>query len=142
AGAITGVIIVPCCPTFIPADLLMPPDGAEGAAARIKADEAGAKKRRAAVRYLGTVDCNYWPEAQDALINSLRADRNECVRLEAALALGRGCCCNKATIKALTLTVEGSREDGNPRENSERVRANAYAALEHCLAAFAEVEKL
>src|SRR5205823_14946141 len=133
AGAITGVIIVPCCPTFIPADLLMPPDGAEGAAARIKADEAGAKKRRAAVRYLGTVDCNYWPEAQEALINSLRADRNECVRLEAAWALGRGCCCTRKTLEALALTVSGSERDGNPIERSDRVRAAAQGSLDHCL---------
>src|SRR5262249_53825978 len=110
--------------------------------AQIKADEAAAKKRRAAVRYLGTVDCNYWPEAQEALINALRADRNECVRLEAAWALGRGCCCNNATMQALKLTVEGSTEDGNPAEDSERVRAAAHFALEHCLASHVEVEKL
>src|SRR5262245_20296134 len=55
-------------------------DSAEGAAAKIKKDEAEAAARRAAVRYLGTVDCRYWPEATDALVLSLRGDRNECVR--------------------------------------------------------------
>jgi hypothetical protein len=138
-GAFSGGIVGTCCPSLIVADLAKPPDSAEGAAARIKADEAAAKARREAVRYLGTVDCRYWPEAQDALINALRADRNECVRLEAALALGHGCCCNKATIKALILTVSGSSEDGNPPERSDRVRAWAHAALAHCLACFCDV---
>jgi hypothetical protein len=138
-GAFSGGIIGPCCPSYTALDLAKPADSAEGAAARIKADEADAKARRAAVRYLGTVDCNYWPEAQDALINALRADRNECVRLEAAAALGHGCCCNRATIKALMLTVSGSTEDGNPAERSDRVRAWAHAALAHCLAVFCDV---
>ena len=86
-GAFSGGMVGSCCPPALPSDLAKPPDSAEGAAARIKADEAEAKARRAAVRYLGTVDCHYWPEAQAALIIALRADRNECVRLEAALAL-------------------------------------------------------
>jgi hypothetical protein len=111
-GALTGGIFGPCCPPFNKEDLLKPADSAEGAAARIKADEAGAKARRAAVRYLGTVDCHYWPEASDALIGALRTDRNECVRWEAAMALGSGCCCNKATIKALAITVSGSEKNG------------------------------
>src|SRR5262245_15393523 len=98
ASAFTGGLVGGCCPAALPSDLMKPPDSAEGAAARIKADEAAAAERRAAVRYMSTADCRYWPEAQEALINSLRADRNECVRLEAALALGRGCCCNRATI--------------------------------------------
>ncbi len=140
-GAISGGLVGNCCPSLNVADLNKPPDSAEGAAARIKADEAAAKARREAVRFLGTVDCRYWPEAQDALINALRADRNECVRLEAAVALGHGCCCNKATIKALMLTVSGSAEDGNPPERSDRVRAWAYAALAHCLACFCETEE-
>jgi hypothetical protein len=117
-----------------------PPDGAEGVAAKIKQDEANAKKRRAAVRYLGTVDCVHWPEARDALVGALRGDTNECVRLEAALALGSGCCCNKKTIKALAITVAGTDEDGFPRENCERVRVAAVGALEHCLACFVEIQ--
>src|SRR5205807_1507600 len=73
-------------------------------------------------------------------INALRGDTNECVRLEAALALGSGCCCNKRTIAALNITVSGSNKDGKPSENSERVKAAATYALQHCLACFSEIE--
>lgn len=140
ATAFTGGLVPPLCPPVDPRDLMKPPDSAEGAAAQVKADEAAAKKRRAAVRYLGTVDCRYWPEAQDALINSLRADRNECVRLEATFSLGRGCCCNKKTMVALILTVTGSDEDGNPSEPSERVRVSAEAALRRCVDCYVEIK--
>ena len=134
-SALTGGILGNCCPPGPnPADLAKPPTSARGAAARIQQDEAEAKARRAAVRYLGTVDCNYWPEAEAGLITALRTDRNECVRYEAALSLGRGCCCTKAVIAALSLTVSSSTSDGNPAENSERVRAAAQFALDHCLA--------
>jgi len=108
------------------------PDSSEGAAARIKKDEAEAKARRMAVRFLGTVDCNYWPEAEEALINSLRGDRNECVRWEAAMALGNGCCCTNKVIKALEHCITGSKEDKFPSERSERVRAAAIEALARC----------
>src|SRR5262249_26195944 len=83
-------------------------------------------------------NCHYWQEAEAALIGSLRADRNECVRWEAAMALGRGCCCTKKTIKALMLSVSGGTEDGNFEEISERVKAAAEAALQPCLACYAE----
>src|SRR5262249_41863214 len=109
-----------------------PPGSSQGAAALIKRDEADAKARRAAVRYLGTVDCNYWPEAIEALTKSLRRDPNECVRFEAALALRNGCCCNKKTIKALEMCVTGSNKDENPPERSDRVRAAAADALARC----------
>jgi len=134
----SGGLVPPLCPpnAVNPADLAKPSDSAAGAAARIKADEADAKARAAAVRFLGTVDCHYWPEAQDALINALRADRNECVRLAAAVALGNGCCCTPKTITALGITVAGSDEDGNPSETSERVRSAAYVALSQCVDRF------
>jgi hypothetical protein len=136
--ALSGGLIPPFCPlTPTLADLADP--GAVGAAAAIQADEAGAKKRRAAVRYLGTVDCHYWPEAEDALVASLRGDRNECVRWEAAMALGSGCCCTKKTIEALTIVVSCSDRDGAPKETSYRVHAAAAAALDHCLACFCNV---
>ncbi|HTU23532.1 MAG TPA: hypothetical protein VMG10_36185 [Gemmataceae bacterium] len=140
-SVLTGGVIPQCCPGPVgdPANLLKPPTSALGAAGRIQADTAAAAARRAAVRYLSTVDCNYWPEARAALIASLRADRNECVRLEAALALQRGCCCNKDTIKALVLTVSGGRDDDNPAEDSPRVRAAATAALEHCLCCYVSI---
>jgi hypothetical protein len=133
-GALSGGLLGSCCPPASAADLLKPADSAEGAAARIKASEADAKARRAAVRYLGTVDCNWWPEAKDALIAALRADKNECVRLEAAWALTSGCCCTKETIDALTETVNGGKKIGPSPENSERVKQAAAVALERCLA--------
>jgi hypothetical protein len=105
-----------------------------GAAAKIKADAKAAKERRANVRYLGTVDCHWYPEAEKALIASLRADRSECVRLEAALSLGRGCCCTKRTVEALKICLTGSNRDGNPSENSLRVKMAAFEALQNCLA--------
>ncbi|MCI0460441.1 MAG: hypothetical protein L0Z62_26100 [Gemmataceae bacterium] len=133
-----GLFVDRCAATQIAQDLMKPADSPEGAAARIKADEAAAKMRRLDVRYLGTVDCRYWPEAEEALINALRADRNECVRLEAAWSLNRGCCCTRKTIEALAITVSGSERDGNPPEVSPRVRAAAHEALTNCLTALAE----
>lgn len=115
-----------------PADLAKSADSAEGAAARIKQSEADAKARRAAVRYLGTVDCRRFPEAEAAIVNSLLTDPNECVRLEAAMALSRACCCTKKTMQALIHTVSG--QGGNdPPETSERVRYAAAMALERCV---------
>src|SRR5436305_814669 len=77
--------------------------------------------------------------AEAALITGLRVDRNECVRLAAARALGSCCCCTKKTIAALTITVSGSSKDGNPSENSERVREAAAAALEMCVTCYEEM---
>src|SRR5262249_48040084 len=75
-----------------------------------------------------------WPEAGDALIVALRTDKNECVRWEAAMALGSGCCCKKETVEALNISASGSDKDGNPSENSERVKAAALFSLQKCLA--------
>lgn len=135
-GAMTGGLIGPCCPVATKADLAKPADSAEGAAARIKADEAAAKARRAAVRYLGTVDCHYWPEAEAGMINALRTDKNECVRMEAAWQMGMGCCCTKKTVEALAITVSGSDRDGNPAERSDRVKEAARFSMERCVACF------
>lgn len=136
-GLLSGGLVPGFCP---PASAeLLKEDGAKGTAAKIKADEADAKERRAAVRYLGTVDCHYWPEAQDALIASLRGDRNECVRFEAALALGNGCCCTKKTIEALINATTCSNKDDFPRETSARVQAAARQALDHCLCCFQDM---
>src|SRR5579875_1737986 len=101
----TGGVIGQPCPLIPAAGLAAPPDSALGAAAQIQKDTLEAQARRAAVRYLSTVDCNWWDQARDALINSLRADKNECVRMEAAFALQRGCCCNPPIIKALVNTL-------------------------------------
>jgi hypothetical protein len=83
------------------------------------------------MRFLGTVDSRYWPEVQEVLLLSLRCDPNEAVRLEAAHALGRGYSCSKGTLRALTVCVNASQEDGHPAEASARVRAAARKALEH-----------
>jgi hypothetical protein len=132
-SALSGGLLPGCCPVIPGAAELAKPNS-EGAAAKIKKDEAEAKARAAAVRYLGTVDCHWWPDAEVALVNALRVDKNECVRYEAALALGRGCCCTKDVMKALEICVKGGNEDGHPSENSERVRMAAVIALNHCLA--------
>jgi hypothetical protein len=132
-SAFSGGLITDCCARPSLTDLAQPADSADGAAARIKQDELEAKARRAAVRYLGTVDCSRWPEAEAALILSVRGDRNECVRLEAAWVLGRGCCCTPKVVAALSLVVAGSDRDGMPVERSERVKAAAAASLDHCL---------
>ncbi len=108
--------------------------GVAGPAAQGKKDAAEAAKRKADVKYLGTLDCRYYPEASKALADALRTDANECVRYEAALALSRGCCCNQVTIAALTASVSGYDTDGNPGERSARVRCTAAVALEKCLA--------
>ncbi len=134
-----GGMIPSCCPTG-PTAADLAKQGAEGTAAKIQAEEANAKARRAAVKYLGTVDCHYYPEAEASLIEALRTDRNECVRWEAAMALGNGCCCTKRTIAALVLVVTGSEKDSNPAETSERVRASAYAALEHCVGCYRRIQ--
>jgi hypothetical protein len=107
---------------------------AEIVAAKIKLEEAQAKSRRAAVRYLATVNCHYYPEAETGLIAALRCDRNECVRLEAALALGTCHCLTSRIVDALSVSVLGSETDGNPSEISARVRSAAQNALNRCLA--------
>jgi hypothetical protein len=102
----------------------------EAAATKIKADEAAVPARRAAIQYLLTVRCHHYPEAEAALIAALRADRNELVRYEAAQALAQGCCSTPKTVEALQLALNGSENDGNPAETSDRVKAAALYALQ------------
>jgi len=131
-SGLSGGLIPNCCAAnAIQQGLQQPADSAEGAAAQIKKDEAGVQARRQAIRYLGTVDCNWWPEAEDALCNALLKDRSECVRWEAALALQKGCCCTEGVLKALAACVSGT---SRPAENSERVKAAAVVALSRCCA--------
>jgi hypothetical protein len=131
----TGGIIPPFCP-IVPsaADLAKP--GVAGASDAIKKDALEAKMRRDKVRFLGTVDCRYYPDAIGALTAALRTDGSECVRYEAALALNRGCCCNQKTLDALEASVSGTDRDGNPAERSVRVRCTAAMALERCLSCY------
>lgn len=129
--AATGGIIPGFCPiTPSAADLKKP--GAAGAAAQALKDAVEAKERRAAVRLLGTFDCHWYPEAELGLAMALRTDRAECVRLEAAIALNRGCCCTKLIVEALEDCV-GNGEKFGPTENSPRVQAIAMMALDRCL---------
>ena len=130
---LTGGIIPPFAPK-IPSVAELKDPGAVGAAAKAKLDRAGAEERVKAIKYLATLDCHYWPEAEEALIGALRADRNECVRYEAATALLNGCCCTCKVTVALSIAVSCSEADGNPSERSARVRAVAAHALDRCLA--------
>jgi hypothetical protein len=142
-GLMTGGLIHPICPgpnTPNPADLAKSPTSAQGAAAKIKAEEAQAGAKIAALEYLASVDCRYYPEAGAAMIAGLRAEKNECVRIAAAKALASGCCCNAKVIKALTICVNCESKDGFPPEASELVRAYAYVALERCLRKCIEAE--
>ncbi len=135
-GAVTGGFLPSICPPAgaNAAQLAQTqPGSAAATAAAIQASEAGAAARVAAIEYLGTVDCARWPEAKEALINGLRSDPNECVRFAAARALNSGCCCNKEVIAALRACVAGESSKGAPAENSIRVKAAAFTALQHCL---------
>jgi hypothetical protein len=143
AGLATGGMLGPLCPgpgVPNPADLAKPATSPQGAAAKIKAEEAQAAAKIAAIEYLATVDCRYYPEAEAALINGLRAEKNECVRLAAAKALASGCCCSAKVVKALTISVNCSTKDDFPAEASELVRTFAYVALERCLRKCIEAE--
>jgi hypothetical protein len=134
-SAFTGGVIPGFCPIMPSAMDLMKP-GVSGAAAQAQKDALEAKARRDAVRFLGTLDCRYYPDAAVNLAAALRTDGSECVRFEAAMVLGRGCCCTEVTIKALEATVSGSEIDGNPAERSVRVRCAAAVALEKCLSCY------
>jgi hypothetical protein len=106
---------------------------AEISAAKVRLDEMQGQARRSAVRYLATVDCHYYHEAEAALIAALRADRVEAVRLEAARALAD---CPGVTVRildALNLTALGLDLDGNPAETSAAVRSAARDSLNRCL---------
>gem|GEM_PF-1632956 len=133
--AITGGVIPAFCPST-PTDADTKKPGVAGAAAAAKKEALEAKERQAAVRYLGTLDCRYYPDAAGSLAAALRTDGSECVRYEASLMLGRGCCCNQKTIAALQTSMAGTEEDGNPAERSVRVRCAAAAALERCLSCY------
>jgi len=106
--------------------------GALGTAAKVALDEEQAPARQAAVKLLGTLDVRWWPEVEADLIAALRTDRNESVRLEAALVLAQGHCCTKKTRAALQIAADGSDKDGNPAETSARVQKAAREALKVC----------
>ena len=64
---LSGGLIPPFCPVTPSLAELMDP-GVIGAAAKVKQDKAGAGQRIEAIKLLATVDCTYWPEAEEALI--------------------------------------------------------------------------
>jgi len=136
----TGGIIPPFCPAM-PSAADLAQQGVAGAAAAGKKDALEAAARRDGVRYLGTLDCRYFPDAAKALAAALRTDPSECVRYEAALVLNRGCCCTQLTIDALEASVSGTEVDGNPAERSGRVRCAAAIALEKCLSCYVQPVK-
>jgi hypothetical protein len=131
----TGGVIPPFCP-LMPSDKDLKQEGVAGAAAAAQKEALEAKARRDAVRFLGTLDCRYFPDAAVKLAAALRTDSSECVRYEAALVLGHGCCCTEVTVKALMASVSGTDMDGAPAERSPRVRCAAALALEKCLSCY------
>lgn len=163
AGTFTGGLIPPLCPPKTAEDLLKAAadpnkSSAEKIADEIKASEAQAKARAAAMRFLGTVDCERFGQAGFPvaleLIKGL-SDTSECVRLAAAEALSNGCCCNEDTIEALAAVAAGAalfKKDEKTGlrtpaagiqilpEKCPRVRAAARFGLERCLCCYVKKE--
>ena len=145
ASALTGGLIPPFCPP-VPnaAELAAIAEHAAreaGAGAGRRPDQGGRGRRQGAGRRRRVSGDRRLPllaRGDEQLINSLRADRNECVRFAAARVLSSGCCCNKETIEALKHSATGSDEDNNPEERSPRVRAAAEIALHNCLMSYTE----
>ena len=83
-------------PLLKPPFAAAPVDSLKGMAAGIRAVQLDVPNRVKAVRYLGTVDCVTYPQAQDMLIATMLEDPSEEVRYEAVMALrnmlARGCC--------------------------------------------------
>jgi hypothetical protein len=95
-------------------------------------NEVQTQIRRAAIKYLGPIDLQDYPELELSLIAALRADCDESVRHEAAIALGN---CRRLTLRlleALNMTALGLNLDGSPAEHSERVRLAAHLSLQSC----------
>ncbi|NOX55129.1 MAG: hypothetical protein GXP27_11980 [Planctomycetes bacterium] len=131
-----------------------PVDSAKGLAAKIKAQQLDAKNRAKAAKFLGTVDCVAYPEAQEQLMKLLQEDPSEKVRLAAAKALKeqfhrghdphpgkkklrrfdtcRGCCPKPEVLNALSERAYGYDDEGCPLEPSPRVREAIAEALNEC----------
>ena len=108
-----------------------PASPAEIAAAMIKADEANVERQRSVIRYLGGVDCTYYPQAESALIAALRSDPHESLRYEAAQALSNSSCWTRNTLVVLNQAMTGSSADGFP---SERLRPRPWGRSAACRA--------
>ena len=74
-------------PLLKPPFAAAPPDSLKGMAAGIRAVQLDVPNRVKAVRYLGTLDCVTYPQAQDMLIATMEEDPSEIVRYEAVMAL-------------------------------------------------------
>ena len=135
--------------------------GVKGLASKIKAGQVDAKNRVVAIKFLGTVDCAAYPEAQLMLIVSLKNDPSERVRLEAAKAIKEqfGCgkdhglcsgkrekrryhycqgCCGEAALNALSEVAYERDDTGCHLEPSKRVRKKAREALAVCVSCCSE----
>jgi hypothetical protein len=97
-------------------------------------DPHEAQLRLEKIRFFGTVDCRFYPDAVRTLVTALRTDGSEAVRHEAAQVLSRVSSANPKMIEALDACVSGLEKDGHPAEHSLRVRCAAALALERCLA--------
>lgn len=98
-----------------------------------KKDTDEAQKRIADLRYLGTLDARYYPEAESQLIQALRKDRVETVRCVAAEECARIKNPSKKIIECLMISIIGSERDAFPAEKSEKVIAYAKASLAACI---------
>ena len=126
-------------------------------AAKAKKEEKDAPLKVKAIKYLGTLDCNCYPEVVDALLASLD-DCNESVRIAALKALqGKcktksrckrkcgpsglpcepcdccGCQCQKKVIEALNEHLLARDASGCLKERSRKVRDLATCMIEECL---------
>lgn len=132
--------------------------GAMGLASKLKAEEAKAKLKVQAIKYLGTLDCNCYPEIVDVLLASLD-DCAEIVRYAALQALHkkcadvdacgkhrftfgptgeecaccRGCQCQKKVVERLNDLLLERDPNGCLKEKSERIRCLATQMIEECL---------
>ncbi|QDU62035.1 hypothetical protein Pan216_29010 [Planctomycetes bacterium Pan216] len=134
--------------------------GAMGLAHKLKKEELKAPLKVKAIEYLGTLDCNCYPEVVDALLASLD-DCTEVVRFAALKALRkqcgkkhfshlhghkqscecesecrcdcRGCQCQRKVIERLNDLLLERDETGCLKEKSHRVRELATIMIEECL---------
>lgn len=130
-----------------------PTDTAKGLASKIKAQEVDAPNRKKAAKYLGSVDCQQFPESQARLVELVQ-DPFEEVRYEAAKAFVvqyskgwdekpskkeqrrkdtcRGCCDNVDILNKLTQLAYQCDAQGCYLEPSNRVREKLQEAISLC----------
>jgi len=119
------------------------PNPAVSTAAKIKAEEDGARQKIKALRYLATIGCaGCYPGVEEAFLAALD-DCTEAVRFEAVKGLrsaaGRPCklcktrsCCGPNVIRRLNQVAYGVDDTGCYNEPSARVRRYARLALCAC----------